>query len=359
MTRPQSRSAIPNLTVGIDLGDRRSRVYVVDEAGERVDARWVRTTREALGAWLPQYPGARVVLEVGAHSPWVSRLGEALGHEVLVANSSEYRRKRGRRRNDKLDAEQLARLGRADPKLLCPIRHRGEAAQVDLAVLHARDALMAARTQLVNHVRGTVKAIGERLPACSADAFASRMAGALPAGLQPALEPVMQQIAAVTEQLKTFDQTIARRTRAAYPETERLRQIVGVGPLTALCYVLVLERPTRFARRRAVGSYLGLVPRLDESGDVSPQLGITKAGDALLRRYLVQASHYILGPFGPDTDLRRWGLRLMERGGKNAKKRAVVAVARKLAVLLHRLWATGEAYVPRRDEPQPGPARAA
>jgi transposase len=333
-------------------------VYVVDQAAEEVEARWVRTTREALGEWLRGYPGARVVLEVGTHSPWVSRLVEHLGQEVLVANSSEYRRKRGRRRNDKLDAEQLARLGRADPKLLCPIRHRGEAAQVDLAVLHARDALVAARTQLVNHVRGTVKAIGERLPACSADAFAFRMAGALPAGLQPALAPVVQQIAAVTEQIKAFDRAIERRAREAYPETVLLRQIVGVGPLTSLCYVLVLESPTRFGRRRAVGSYLGLVPRLDESGEVSPQLGITKAGDALLRRFLVQASHYILGPFGPDTDLRRWGLRLMARGGKNAKKRAVVAVARKLAVLLHRLWETGEAYVPLRDTDRP-PARAA
>ncbi len=354
----QSRSSIPNLTVGIDLGDRRSRMYVVDQEAERVDARWVRTTRGALQEGLKPYAGARVVMEVGTHSPWVSRWVEHLGHEVLVANSSEYRRKRGKRRNDKLDAEQLARLGRADPRLLCPIRHRGEAAQVDLAVLHARAALMQARTQLVNHVRGTVKALGERLPACSADAFAARLAGALPAVVRPALEPVMQQIAALTAQLKAFDQAVERTGRETYPETRRLRQVVGVGPLTALCYVLVLESPTRFPRRRAVGSYLGLVPRLDESGDVSPQLGITKAGDALLRCFLVQASHYILGPFGPDTDLRRWGLRLMERGGKNAKKRAVVAVARKLAVLLHRLWETGEAYVPLRDNDRP-PARAA
>jgi len=359
MKRQQSRSSIPKLTIGIDLGDRRSRVYVVDREAELVDARWVRTTRVALEEWLRPYAGARVVMEVGTHSPWVSRVVARLGHEVMVANPSEYRRRGRKRRNDKLDAEQLARLGRADPALLYPIRHRGEAAQVDLAVLHSRDVLVQARTQLVNHVRGTVKAIGERLPSCSADAFGTRMAGVLPALLQPARAPVVQQIAVLTERIKTFDRAIEQRAQEAYPETVLLRQLKGVGPLTSLCYVLVLEDPRRFPRRRAVGSYLGLVPRLDESGDDTPQLRITKAGDALLRRLLVQCAHYILGPFGPDTDLRRWGLRLMERGGKNAKKRAVVAVARKLAVLLHRLWETGEEYVPLRDEQREVPARVA
>ena len=128
-----------------------------------------------------------------------------------------------------------------------------------------------------------------------------------------------------------------------------LRQVPGVGALTALTYVLTLEDPARFADPRAVGSYLGLRPRQADSGDLSPQLHVTKAGDEMLRRLLVGAAHYILGPFGPDTDLRRWGLGLAARGGKRGKRLAVVAVARKLSVLLLRLWATGEAYEPLRN----------
>lgn len=350
MTNQQSKGAIPNLTIGIDLGDRRSRIYVLDGQAEKVEEGWARTTREGLVKWLDRYPGARVVMEAGTHSPWVSRLAEELEHETFVANPSElYGRKRRKRRNDKLDAQQLARLGRADPALLHAIRHRGEAAQVDLAILQSRDSLVKARTLMINHVRGSVKAIGERLPSCDAHSFARRMEGEIPELLRPALKPVMEQIASLTAAIGAMDKRIEKRLERRYPETERLRQVKGVGPLTALAFVLVLEDPKRFPRAREVGSYVGLVPRLDESSEFQPQLRITKAGNELLRRYLVQAAHFILGPFGPDTDLRGWGLSLMARGGKNAKKRAAVAVARKLSVLLLRLWATGAVYEPLRN----------
>jgi len=131
-----------------------------------------------------------------------------------------------------------------------------------------------------------------------------------------------------------------------YGHTKLLRQVKGVGALTSLAYVLTLEKPERFPKSRDVGPYVGLVPKQEDSGESQPQLGISKAGDTMVRKLLVGSAHYILGPFGPDTDLRRYGLRLCERGGKNAKKRAAVAVARKLAVLLHRLWVSGEVYEP-------------
>ncbi len=351
MTKQRSASAYPNLTIGIDLGDRRSRFYVVGGRGELVEEGWAATTGTGVREWLERYPGARVVLEAGTHSPWVSRLVEAEGHEVFVANPSElYGARRRKRRNDKLDGEHLARLGRADPALLHPIRHRGEQAQLDLAVIQSRDMLVKTRSALIAHVRGSVKAIGERLPKCEPDTFADRMAEHVPQKLRPALDPVVEQIGALTAQIKSYDRVIQRKAERDYPETERLRQIKGVGPLTALAYVLVIETPERFPRAREVGSYVGLVPRLDESGEWSPQLRITKAGSELLRRYLVQAAHYILGPFGPDTDLRRWGEALVARGGKHAKQRAAVAVARKLSVLLLRLWATGGPYEPLRED---------
>lgn len=354
MTKRQTdRYAAPKLTIGLDLGDRRNRAYVLDVEGQCVEECWVATTREALSEWLGKYSQARVIIEAGTHSPWISRLVTEAGHEVIVANPSEvYGPKRRKRRNDKLDAEKLARLGRADPALLYPIQHRSERAQLDLAVIQSRDALVKVRTQLVTHVRGSVKSVGYRLPACDTRVFARRMKGEIPEPLQAALEPVMQEIAALTDTINAFDKRIEKKVEAEYPETASLRQVAGVGPLTALAYVLVLEDAKRFPRTREVGSYLGLVPRLDESGEYQPQLRITKAGSELLRRYLVQAAHYILGPFGPDTDLRRWGLEVMARGGKNTKKRAIIAVARKLSVLLLRLWATGATYEPLRNERQ-------
>jgi transposase len=273
-------------------------------------------------------------------------LGE-LGHEVLVANARQLRLIYGRdRKNDRVDAETLARLGRVDPALLRPIRHRGAEAQADRAQLRARDGLVRARTQLINHVRGAVKAVGGRVPASSAPAFARHAAGHLPPALAPALAPVLEQIATLTDQIRGMERQLARLAATRYPETARLRQVSGVGPLIALCYVLTLEDPHRFASSRSIGAYLGLCPRQADSGAYRPQLRITKRGDAMLRRLLVNGAQYILGPFGPDTDLRRWGLQLAARGGKNAKKRAVIAVARKLAALLHRLWIDDRPYEP-------------
>lgn len=157
---------------------------------------------------------------------------------------------------------------------------------------------------------------------------------------------MLEMIQRLTQEIRRMDREIERLCRERYPEIERLRQVKGVGPITASCFVLTLEDPDRFETSRAVGAYLGLRPRLRNSGEHEPQLRITKGGDVLLRRLLVSGGHYILGPFGPDTDLRGCGLRLCERGGKAAKKRGTVAVARKLAVLLHRLWVTGERYQP-------------
>jgi transposase len=117
--------------------------------------------------------------------------------------------------------------------------------------------------------------------------------------------------------------------------------------------LLTIQDPARFKKSRFAAAYLGLTPGKDQSGASDPQRHITKAGDPFVRRLLVQCAQLMLGPFGKDTDLRRWGLHLAERGGKNGKKRAVVAVARKLAVLLHRLLATGSTYQPIGHSPRP------
>jgi transposase len=292
-----------------------------------------------------------VILEAGAHSPWIDRLFREAGHEVLVANPRRVQLiAQSTRKNDRADAETLARLGRVDPKLVAPITHRGAQAQTDLAAIRARGALIASRTLLINHVRGAVKSFGARLPACDAHSFHSKARAGLPSPLVVGLNPVLEGIEALTEQIKAIDQVVLDLISTRYPEARGLQQVAGVGPLISLTFILTIGDPTRFRKSRELGPYLGLVPRQRESGDSSPQLRISKTGDKYLRQLLVNGAQYVLGYRGPDCDLRRWGLRRAE-GGKAAKKRAVVGVARRLAVLLHRLWVTGEVYEPfRRGE---------
>ena len=304
----------------------------------------VATTSGAIEHYFGGRPRCRVVLEVSTHSPWVSRQLEELGHEAVVANASEvYGRVRRKRRNDKLDAEFLARQGRADVELLHPIRHRSAEAQQDLALLRARDQLVRVRSGLISHVRGAVKSLGGRIVKCSAEAFAKRAAGQLPETLRPVLTPLLELIADLTKRIDGMDGQVEQIAQA-HPEALRLQQIRGVGPLTAVAYVRAVEDPHRFRHSRQAGAFFGLVPKLDESSGSCPQLRITKAGDPLVRRYLVSAARYILGPHAQDSDLRRYGEAIAARGGNNAKKRAAIAVARKLAVLLHRLWVSNAAY---------------
>lgn len=333
------------VTIGLDVSDRFTEAYAIDADGEWVESWRMPTKQAALGEGLSRYPGVRVVLEVGCHSPWISRQLKAEGYEVIVANPRRVRLiAESDKKSDRFDAEQLARLGRLDPGLLSPIVHRGERAQRDRVLLLARDGLVRSRTVLINQVRGFAKSLGSRIPSSSSEAFPKRVRDAVGEDLFPGLDGLLRMIEQLTREIRSMDQQIERLCKDGYRETDVLRQIPGIGPLTALAFVLTLEDPHRFAKSRDVGAYLGLRPRQRDSGGQRPQLRITKAGDALVRRLLVTAAHYVLGPFGPDTDLRRFGLRLAEHGGKAAKKRAAVAVARKLAVLLHRLWITGEVY---------------
>jgi transposase len=338
------------MTIGIDLGDKYSRICMLDKAGEVVEESRLRTTTAALHRRFSGLERARIAFEVGTHSPWIQRLLVELGHEVLVANAGKVRLIAANdRKDDRLDAERLARLARVDPRLLSPIEHRGRQAQLDRALLRSRDVLVRSRTALINHVRGLVKAMGCRLRSCSAPSFHRQVPDQLPEELKPALLGVIATLADLTRRIREYDRRIEQLCKERYPETDLLRQVPGVGPLTSLGFVLRVEDPRRFSKSRAVGPYLGLGPRRSQSGDHDPELRIAKTGDPHLRRLLVGSAQYILGPFGPDTDLRRWGLQLAGRGGKNAKKRAVVAVARKLGVLLHRLWVTGEVYEPLRN----------
>jgi transposase len=335
------------LTIGLDLGNRYSYWVMLDPEGEILEEGRVRTRIRHLEKLFGKIAPSRIALEVGTQSSWVSRLLSRLGHEVIIANGRKLRLiYKNPKKQDRVDAEYLARLARADVKLLEPIQHRSEETQADLQVIKTRKNLIRARTQLINHIRNSMKVYAVQLPSCSATAFAQKVPAEIPPLLGATMKPVLEMIARLSQQIRQYDQQIEWLSQKKYPQTEILRQIQGVGPLTALTFVLVIENPQRFKRSRDVGPYLGLCPGKDQSGERDPELRISKAGDHLLRSLLVNCAHYVLGHFGEDSDLRRHGEKIAARGGKKAKKRAVVAVARKLAVLLHHLWVTGEVYEP-------------
>jgi transposase len=345
----QAKGTPQGITIGMDLGDKSSRFCMLSNEGQILRDGQAPTTKAGMAQAFGLLGRTRIAIEVGTHSPWVSRLLKELGHEVVVANPRQVKLiTESSRKDDRLDAQTLARLARIDPQLLRPIQHRSDEAQAALMVIRVRAALLSVRTSLVNTARGLAKSMGERLPQCDADQMGVQRAISLPPKLQQVLEPLLKEVESLTEEIKKSDREIEQIARKNYPETALLQQVAGVGPLIALTFVLTVEDKSRFQKSRDIGCYVGLRPRRSDSGQSQPQLRITKEGDPYLRTLLVQGAHYIISRRGPDTDLKRWGLHLAQHGGKRGKKRAVVAVARKLGILLHRLWVTGEAYEPLR-----------
>jgi transposase len=345
---------------GLDLGDRSSAFCLCTWEGEVLEQGRVRTTAAGLARRFEAAEPMRIALEVGTHSPWISRLLRQWGHEVIVANPRKVKLiGNSRRKNDRIDAQTLADLASVRPRLLHPVEHISAQCQADRAVLRSRDALVRSRSGLIVHTRGVVKAQGERVVSCSAESFPKKAMASLSAALVASLKPLLEVLVELNAKIAEYDGQVKTLIRERYPQVQRLTQVQGVGSITGLGFVLTLGDPTRFAKSRTVGAYLGLVPALRDSSTSEPQLRISKEGDPFLRRLLVQCAHYILGPFGKDSDLRRMGQRLMVNGGKNAKKKARVAVARKLSVLLHRLWVSGQVYEPLRQSGSVSPEIAA
>jgi transposase len=331
-------------TIGIDLGDRVSRYCIVDQEGEVVEEGNFRNQVSSIEKHFGDRP-RRIALEAGAQSAWISRELKRLGHEVIVANPRNLKWiTASDTKNDPVDARKLALLARADARLLAPIEHRSAEQQAELAVIRARDAVLRARTLMINGARGIAKGFGVRLPKSITNTFGKRAVDMLPEFLRTALRGMLDQIDALSAEITGYDQKIGELA-GRHPEVARLESIPGVGRLTAMTFVLTLGRAERFVHSRDVAGFLGLRPKQRQSGARDPQLGISKSGDPYLRKLLVQCSHHILGHWGKDSALRKWGLSKAE-GGKKATLRAIVAVARKLSVLLHRLWVSGELYKP-------------
>ncbi len=346
MQEPTTMPALTQ-TLGLDIGDRHSHWCLIAADGEILGEDQVTTTRPCLTRFFGGLEPCRIVLEACGHVHWISKLAQEQGHEIVVANPRELRLiSQSGRKNDRNDARTLARLGRVDPELLRPVKLRGEACRTSSALLHARDQLVRTRTKLVTFTRGQVKSFGGRIPACSAGAFHKRAVGHVPEPLEGVIGPVLEILAQLEQRIRSFDKQIDQVSQERHPETTVLRQVQGVGPVLALAYVATIEDPGRFASSRTVGNFVGLAPGLYDSGAKTPQLRISKRGNRLLRRLLVNAATYILGPFGSDSDLRRYGERIARGGSQRDKARARIAVARKLACLLHHLWRTGSVWDP-------------
>ena len=343
----------PGMTMGIDVGDRYSHLCLLDDEGEVVERDRVRSTEAAFRRHFEDAPRLRIALECGTHSPWMSRLLKQLGHQVIVANARKIPTiTESESKNDGRDAEQLARMAAFDPRLLSPLEHRSLARQQDLNLIQARAVLVKARTMLVNALRGLVKSAGGRLPACSTESLPAQAPQAIPPALAAVAGALIEQIALLNVQIGAMDGQI-EKLAAKYPEIGILRSVPGVGPVVAATYVLTLDRPDAVPQSRSAGAFLGLRPGQSQSGESDPQRRITRTGNTYLRCLLVQSAQYLLGHFAPDCALRRWGLKLAQSGGKRGKKRAIVAVARKLAVILHSMWRSGQRF-----QPFPPPAQA-
>lgn len=336
--------------IGIDIGDKKNQICILDQNGETLENTTIDNNINDLNTFFDRFDKPKevmIALETGTHSPWISQLLNTRGFRVLVGNARKLRMIwDSTNKSDERDAEMLARIARFDPKLLSPIRHRSRSAHMDLAILKGRDNLVQCRTNLINFVRGICKTSGTRLPKCSADSFAKTVIEFIPEDLLAATVPCINTIMELTQKIRQLDSKIETLCNEVYPETEMLREIQGVGPITSLAYILTLEDPSRFRKSRDVGPFLGLTPKRDQSGETDKPLSITKAGNTYLRRLLVTSAQYILGPFGPDCELRIYGTRIASKGGKIAKRKAVVAVARKLAVMMHNIWKDKTVYDP-------------
>ncbi len=358
----QASTTPSTLTIGIDLGDRQSHICVLDADGDVAEEGRIATTPKALRARFEGLASTRIALEVGGHSAWVSELLAEFGHEVIVANARM--RQDLPERLEERPTRRRAAGARGANGLETPVPDR---TSEPVGSRGPGSDAFEGRPGGDAHAAGEPRPRGAQVLRSSGQEVPGprplpstphrQVAEQIPEELKSPLQPLLDTLAAIAEKILGYDREIRRLSTEEYPETALLNQVGGVGPITALRYVLTIEDPKRIQSSRNVGSYLGLRPRQRQSGQHDPELRITKAGDRQLRCSLVQCAQQILGPFGKDCDLRRWGLELASRGGATAKKKAVIAVARKLAVLLHRLWLTGEVYEPLRNADRRAAAR--
>jgi len=334
--------------IGIDIGDNTNFICVLNKRGDIVNEVEVSNTKDAMKKFIRPFKKYKLALEACSHSLWLQMLlSDDKEREVFVSNPRKVRAISDNiKKSDPEDARLLARLVRSDTELLSPIQLRDIGTQQDLMHIKSREMLIRTKGDLVRHVRGVLKPFGLKLPKeVTSDNFHKEAKNHIPKEYLRILNPLLNSIKNLVLDIAKYDKKIKSLIKIKYPETNNLQTMNGVGPLTALTFILVIGDPTRFKKSRDVGAYLGLTPRRDQSGDQDKSLPITKAGDVRLRCLLVNCSHHILGVFGKESQIRSWGLKIAgESGNKIRKKKAVIAVSRKLAVIMHSMLISGKPF---------------
>jgi transposase len=346
---PQNLDILPAHTIGIDLGDKSHHFSIVNAKGTIETRGTLPNQREVIAGFCAKWKGARTIIECGAQSPWISHFLSEQGMEVVVANPRRVKLiSAGNTKSDRKDADLLARLGRADIQLLSPITHRSMNSQEDLCYVRVRDSLVQERVAMSNSIRGHLKALGYTPPSACTETIANHCRAQLKGTALRLVSPLCKVLDTLNAQIKVLDKKI-NAMLTQYPEAGRLAEVYGIGPITAVSFVLTIDDPHRFGRNRDLGPFLGMVPKKDQSGAVDKKLGITKAGDKLLRRLLVGSAQCILKEGAPESDLKDLGQRMIANGRESKKKQAVIAVARRLGILLLSLWKSGQPYDPTRN----------
>jgi len=341
-----------DINVGIDLGDKYSQICEIDGDGVLTEVR-LATTESKLREQFEGKPRRRIIMEVGSQSRWISELLTSFGHEVLVLDARHVKMiSDGLYKDDRKDAFLLARMGREAPGLLKVVHHRALDHQHVLTLVRARACAVRGRTQVVNTLRGLLKPYGIRLPKHSKSSdFLLWMYDFVPPPVLKLIEPLLPLLQEFDIRVDEYDKQAKAMLPTFAPHAMKLTNVYGVGDLTVLYFVALIGDPKRFPKSRDVGAYLGLCRRRNDSGERASELRITKAGDPYMRALLSNCASHILGPFGKDCDLRAWGLKKAGAGSRVEKRKAKVAVARKLSVLLLTLLKSGKDYKPFRDPP--------
>lgn len=329
--------------IGIDVHKRESQVCVLGEGGEVVLERRIATRRERLVELLGKRPKARVLLESSTESEWVARCLEELGHEVVVADpnfASMYATRSRRVKTDKRDARTLAEANRLGAYRKAH-RISDERRQVRAQVA-AREVLVRTRTRLINQVSAQLRQEGLRVGSGESEHFAQRVGAlSLPTRLQHQVEALLAVLKPVNEQVAALDAVLEQLCRQD-EQLARLCTVPYVGPVTACAFASAVDDPERFGRAHQVEAYLGLVPSESSSGEKQHKGRITKAGNTRVRWLLVEAAVKWLWHPRPETEvLRVWAQGIAARGGK---KKAVVALARRLAGILFAMMRDGTEY---------------
>lgn len=329
--------------VGLDIGKRKAHACVTTEDGTIVDEKSIVQRRDELAVFFSKYPKSRILIEASTSSEWVARYLTSLEHEVIVADPRfrlMYAAGDKKIKTDRRDARALAVALRVGA--FRRAHRKSDDARALALKVKLRAGLVRARTRLIQQVRAACEYEGVILEKCNTRYFTDIvLEERLPDVLANSLEPSILQIASLQEAIGAIDAEIegVAETDAA---VIRLKSVRGIGALTATAFRATLDDVERFKSAKEMTSFLGLVPSQNSSGDAQGRLGrITKTGDGLVRSYLVEAAHLIMSKRSPDTALKRWALRVAARRGK---KKAAVALARKLARILFAMWRDGSEF---------------